>query len=67
MPNDLLTKRDAADLLGCHLSTVNRMVTDGRLRPARVIDGPQRAAMYLFRRIDIERLAAKRSKTEAAA
>ena len=58
--SDLITKRAAADLLDVHLSTVNRMVTDGRLRPAKVINGPKRAAMYLFFRTDVQRLKRER-------
>lgn len=71
---DLITKREAADLLEVDLSTVNRMVTKGHLRPAKVISGPKRAAMYLFHRADVQRLkrerkavAANRAKAEAAA
>ena len=66
MPSDLVSKRDAADILGVHLSTVNRMVSDGRLTPAQQIGGAHRVAMYLFRRRDVERLAAKRAKDVAA-
>ena len=61
--SDLITKRAAADLLDVHVSTVNRMVSDGRLRPAKVISGPKRAAMYLFHRTDVQRL--KRTRRAA--
>lgn len=56
----LVSKREAARILGVHLSTVNRMVSDGRLKPAQEIGGDKRVGMYLFRRSDVERLARKR-------
>lgn len=56
----LMTKREVAELLGLNPSTVNRMVRKGALKPARTVDGPQRVAMYLFRRSDVERLADRR-------
>jgi excisionase family DNA binding protein len=65
MHSSLVTKREAADILDVHLSTVNRMVSDGRLKPARQFDGERRVAMYLFRRSDVVRL--HRSRTESVA
>jgi hypothetical protein len=56
----LVTKREAAEILGVHPSTVNRMIP-AQLRPAAQLDGPSRVAMYLFRRADVERLALKRA------
>lgn len=61
MPNELLTKRDVAAALGVHISTVNRMVTSGRLKPAQTIEGATRTAMYLFRRSDVDRVLARRA------
>jgi len=63
---DLIDKREAADILGVHLSTVNRMVSRGELTPSQSIGGDVRIAMHLFRRRDVERLAAKRAKGRAA-
>jgi excisionase family DNA binding protein len=61
MPNPaLLTTKEAADILGVHPSTVNRMIPK-HLKPWSTVDGPQRAAMHLFRRSDVERLAARRA------
>jgi excisionase family DNA binding protein len=60
MPTNLVTKREAAELLGVHPSTVQRMIPHD-LKPAVEFDGPQRKAMYMFKRSDVERLAAKRA------
>lgn len=57
---DLMTKREAAEVLGLNLSTVNKLVRSGKLKPARTVDGPRRVALYLFRRADVERFAATR-------
>ena len=60
--SDLLTKREAAELLGVAPSTVNRMVQNGRITPARTIPGDRRPVhMYLFNRSAVERLARKRA------
>ena len=56
----LVTKREAAEILGVHPSTVNRMIPD-RLKVASTVYGPKRAAMHLFRRTDVERLAMRRA------
>lgn len=60
-PTNLVTTKEAADILGVVPSTVNRMVTSGRLTPSSRVDGPTRIAMHLFRRSDVERLARKRA------
>lgn len=65
MPSPLVSKREAAEMLGVHLSTVQRMIGE-HLTPALEFDGPSRVAMYMFKRSDVERLIAKRA-TEAAA
>lgn len=62
MPSDELTTRDAAHLLGVDISTLNRWVTAGRLIPCRTIDGPKRAALHLFDRVDIDRIIADRDE-----
>jgi len=59
-PLTLVTKREAAEILGVHPSTVNRMIPD-RLKVASTVHGPKRAAMHLFRRADVERLASQRA------
>ena len=56
-----ITKREAADILGCDPSTVNRMVTAGDLKPCQTIEHAGRVTMYLFRRTDVQRLATKRA------
>jgi hypothetical protein len=60
MSSNLVTKREAAEILGVHPSTVQRMIPQA-LKPAVEFDGPQRTAMYMFKRSDVERLAAKRA------
>jgi excisionase family DNA binding protein len=65
MPTHLVTKREAAEMLGVHPSTVQRMIPD-ELQPAVEFDGPSRVAMYMFKRADVERLAAKRANEAAA-
>lgn len=61
----LVSKREAAEILGCDVSTVQRLMAiagpDG-LRPAETIDGAERVAFYRFRRTDVEKLAARRLK-----
>lgn len=52
-------------MLGVHPSTVQRMIPD-ELKPAVEFDGPSRIAMYMFKRADVERLAAKRANEAAA-
>lgn len=60
--SDLVTKREAAEMLGMTPSAVNKMVLAGKLRPSRAIPGRKRStAMYLFRRADVERLVARRA------
>lgn len=57
---DLVNKRQAAEMLERTPSTVNKMVKAGHLKPAVVLPGTTRnVASYLFRRRDVERLAAK--------
>ena len=54
-----VTKREAADILGVHPSTVHRMIDNGRLEATRIGDGA-RPAMYLIRRSHVDRLARQR-------
>ena len=63
--DNIVTKREAAEILAVHPSTVQRMVSDGVLRPHRTIDGPSRISQYLFRRVDVERIARQRAKAAA--
>ena len=53
-----LTTSEAAEALGITASAVTKAVEAGRLRPVRKLPG--RTGTYLFRRCDVERLAAKR-------
>lgn len=61
MTNALITKREAADLLGCDPSTVNRLVSDGHLKPSQTIKNGNRVVLYMFSRRAVERLATKRA------
>lgn len=65
MSNASITKREAAEILGVDPSTVGRMVKAGTLKPHRTIEGPTRAAMYLFTRASVERLRRKREQDAA--
>lgn len=65
MPHDpLLTATQAAVILGCSRWTVNRCAADGRLKEAQRLPGYGGAR--LFRRKDVERLAARQAKNRAA-
>lgn len=55
---DLIGTAEAARMLGKSHRTVHRMVANGTLTPAIVAPGGH-AGVWLFRRADIERLAAK--------
>lgn len=48
---DLIPAAEVARIYGCHVRTVHRMVTDGRLVPA--IKAPGKRGAYLFRRADV--------------
>lgn len=61
---DFLTTRQAADLIGCSVATVHRYEADGELPLAHKVDGLR--GPKLFRRSDVEALAAERKPTEAA-
>lgn len=58
--DELLTSTQSGQILGKSGRTVVRMVERGHLTPAGKLPGDNGA--YLFRRRDIERLAAKREK-----
>jgi len=65
MPNDeLLTSTQAGTLLVKSARTVQRMADAGSLPVAQKLPGPNGA--YLFRRKDIERLAADEGADEGA-
>lgn len=57
LPDDLLSSRDAATLLGRTVSSVHRYVDLGQLSPALQADG-LRGAKF-FHRADVEALAAQ--------
>ena len=57
-----ITKREAADLLGVTPSSVHRMMDRGELVPTSMFTTPDgRVIMHMFRRSDVERLAARRA------
>ena len=59
-PPDEVTTREALEILGLgDPSTVSRYVSVGILAPSRKLPG--RTGAFLFRRADVERLAAKRA------
>lgn len=58
--SDLLNTRQAAEILGESVSTVTRLANDGTLRVH--VKAPGLRGAMLFRRSDVERLAAKRTK-----
>jgi len=60
MTDDLIGTAEAARILGRSLRTVHRLVQDQHLTPALIAPGGQ-SGVYLFRRGDVESLAAKRS------
>lgn len=53
----LLAPSDASHILGVVPATVRAMAIDGRLRPVAITEG----GIRLFRREDVERLAAERA------
>lgn len=62
--NELLTAREVAEVLGESVSTITRLAQTGDLKTAAKAPGLRGAR--LFRRADVERLAAKRQKADAA-
>ena len=61
-PNDLLTPSDAARVLGLSPDSVRVLSDSGRLAALRTVSGRR-----LFRRGDVDRLAADRARQSAAA
>ena len=61
-PNDLMTPSDAARILGLSADSVRVLGDTGRLPALRTVSGRR-----LFRRGDVERLAADRARAAAAA
>lgn len=57
----VITKREAADLLGVTPSAVQRMMERGVLRVAETVNTNGRPVLHLFRLTDVERLATKRA------
>lgn len=64
MPSDLIGTVEAAAILGVDRSVLTRLVQTGRLERAHQLPGTNGAALY--RRSDVEALAAERTDTEAA-
>jgi excisionase family DNA binding protein len=61
-PNDLLTPSDAARVLGLSPDSVRVLSDNGRLAALRTVSGRR-----LFRRGDVDKLAAERARQSAAA
>lgn len=59
--SDLLASAEARQVLAVSQSAFSRLVTGGKLAPAHRLPG--RRGAYLFRRIDVEELAAERTVT----
>ena len=58
----LISKREAAEILGCNISTVNRLTTNGALAHApESVKVGDKITTYLFDRATVERLATKRA------
>lgn len=64
MPSDLIGSVEAADLLGVDRSVLTRLVQSGRLDRAHKLPGENGAALY--RRSDVEALAAARAEQATA-
>jgi excisionase family DNA binding protein len=60
MTQDLLSTRQAADLLGTHVSTISRWVAAGKLTPALKLDGG--TGPMWFARADLDALKAKAAR-----
>jgi len=60
-PNDLMTPSDAARVLGLSADSVRVLSDSGRLPAMRTVSGRR-----LFRRSDVDRLAAERAQQVAA-
>lgn len=65
-PPELIGSTDAGRLLGRSPRTVHRLVQSGALKPAMTAPGGAYGA-YLFKRSDVEALAAKKAAKKAAA
>lgn len=61
VPTNLITKREAADLLGVTPSSVHRMMDRGELIAAESVKTNNRTVLHRFRRSDVERLATRRA------
>ena len=60
---NLMSSREACQALGIKRSTLTYWMLTGRIAPAQTIPGPNRAASYLFDRVEVERLAIERQTT----
>lgn len=63
--SDQITAREAAAILQCNVSTINRMAKDGRLPPVAKLPGLR--GHNLFSRTFVEHLARQRERQEASA
>lgn len=58
---ELITKREAADMLGVSPSAVQRMMDRNDLRPRSTIRSGSRVVAHLFSAADVRRLAERRA------
>lgn len=61
-PDDLIGSFEACRILKIDRSTLHRWHLTQKLTPATRLDGPSSPGPYLYRRADVERLAAERAK-----
>lgn len=59
MNGPVISTKDAATILGRHVSTIKRYVDAGRLLPAHTITADGKVVAYTFHRSDVEALAAE--------
>lgn len=61
---ELISAREASELMGCSRRTVERLVASGTLLPKAKLPG--RTGAFVFRRADVERLAERRQTRRAS-
>ena len=61
VPSSLITKREAADILGVTASSVHRMIDRRELVPAESIMAGDKVVAHLFNESDVRELSTKRA------
>ena len=61
MDDDLIPTSEVAKLLGRSVATINRWAAEGRGVPEPAVDIPGRGGVRMYRRSDVEALAAERA------